>query len=103
MELLTDAYKSEISCVLSCYDRLILTGTIPEISFSQGMTTYMYQKGVKIFDYPKFAEPFKDQIRANAERIAKDQGLTIEFIRNSSIRKESIISEKIKSEAIIQG
>jgi len=56
----------------------------------------MYQKGVKIFDYPKFAEPFKDAIRANAERIAKEQGLTIEFIRKSSIRKESIISEKIK-------
>ena len=96
MELLTDTYKREIACVLSCYDRLILTGTIPEISFSQGMTTYMYQKGVKIFDYPKFAEPFKDAIRANAERIAKEQGLTIEFIRKSSIRKESIISDKIK-------
>lgn len=96
MELLTDTYKREIACVLSCYDRLILTGTIPELSFSQGMTTYLYQKGVKIFDYPKFAEPFKDAIRANAERIAKEQGLTIEFIRKSSIRKESIISDKIK-------
>ena len=96
MELLTDTYKRDITCVLSCYDRLIITGTIPEISFSQGMTTYMYQKGVKIFDYPKFAEPFKDAIRANAERIAKEQGLTIEFIRKSSIRKESIISDKIK-------
>jgi DNA-binding MarR family transcriptional regulator len=60
------------------------------------MTTYMYQKGIKIFDYPKFAEPFKDAIRANAERIAKEQGLTIEFIRKSNIRKESIISDKIK-------
>ncbi|HOY32333.1 MAG TPA: hypothetical protein PKW80_10675 [Bacteroidales bacterium] len=96
MKLLTDTYKSEIAFVLSCYDRLILTGTIPEISFSQGMTTFMYRNGVKIFDYPKFAEPFKDVIRTNAERIAKENGLSIEFIRKSSIRKESIISEKIK-------
>jgi len=56
----------------------------------------MYQKGVKIFDYPKFAEPFKDVIRANAERIAQENGLTIEFIRKTNIRKESIIMEKIK-------
>jgi len=96
MELLTDTYKNEISCLLSCYDRIIITGSIPVISFSQGMTNYLYQKGVKIFDYPKFAEPFKDVIRTNTERIAKENGVTIEFIRKSSIRKESIISEKIK-------
>jgi hypothetical protein len=73
MELLTETYKREISCVLSCFDRLILSGTMPEISYGQGMTKYMYEKGVKIFDYPKFAEPFKEIIRANAERIAKNQ------------------------------
>lgn len=96
MELLTETYKSDIALILSCYDRLLISGTIPEISYSQGMTTYMYQKGVKIFDYPKFAEPFKDVIRANAERIAQENGLTIEFIRKTNIRKESIIMEKIK-------
>ncbi|MCX6233762.1 MAG: MarR family transcriptional regulator [Bacteroidetes bacterium] len=69
---------------------------MPEISFSQGMTRYMYQNEVKIFDYPKFAEPFKDAIRANAERIAKEHGVEIEFIRKAGVRKESIISEKIK-------
>jgi len=55
----------------------------------------MYGKGIKIFDYPKFAEPFKESIRANAERIAKEQGVEIEFIRKTGIRKESIISDKI--------
>jgi len=96
MELLTKTYERKITCVLSCYDRLILSGTLPEISFSQGMTNYMYQNDVKIFDYPKFAEPFKEVIRANAERIAKEQGVEIEFIRKTGVRKESIISDKIK-------
>jgi len=96
MELLTETYKGKIAFVLSCYDRLILTGTMPEISYSQGMTSYMYQNEVKIFDYPKFAEPFKDAIRANAERIAKENSVEIEFIRKTNVRKESIISDKIK-------
>jgi DNA-binding MarR family transcriptional regulator len=96
MELLTETYKRDISCVLSCYDRLIISGTIPEISYSQGMTSYMYQNGIRIFDYPKFAEPFKESIRSNAERIAKENGVEIEFIRKSGVRKESIISDKIK-------
>jgi hypothetical protein len=96
MELLTETYKDKISCVLSCYDRLILTGTLPQISHSQGMTSYLYEKGIRIFDYPKFAEPFKDAIRANAERIAQENGIKIEFIGKADVRKESIISEKIR-------
>ncbi len=96
MELLTETYQNEISCVLSCFDRLILSGTLPEISYSQGMTRYIYDNGIKIFDYPKFAEPFKEAIRANAERIAKEHGIEIEFIRKAGVRKESIISEKIE-------
>ena len=96
MKLLSETFKSQIAFVLSCYDRLILTGTIPEISYCQGMTRYMYQNEVRIFDYPKFAEPFKDAIRANAERIAKEHGVEIEFIRKAGVRKESVISEKIE-------
>jgi len=37
------------------------------------MTKYLYAKGVKIFDYHKFAEPFKETIRTNVERIVKEQ------------------------------
>lgn len=95
MELITERYKDEIGFVLSCYDRLVFAGSLPEISYSQGMTNYMNQHGIKIFDYPKFAEPFKETIRANAERIAKENGVEIEFIRKAGIRKESIISDKI--------
>jgi hypothetical protein len=96
MKLLTETYGDKIAFVLSCYDRLVFTGSMPEISHCQGMTSYLYKNNVKIFDYPKFAEPFKEAIRANAEHIAKEHGVEIEFIRKSGVRKESIISEKIE-------
>jgi len=96
MKLLTETFGKQISFVLSCYDRLVFTGSMPEISHCQGMTSYLYKNNVKIFDYPKFAEPFKEAIRANAERIAKEHGVEIEFIRKTGVRKEFIISEKIK-------
>jgi hypothetical protein len=85
MKLLTETYKNEISFILSRYDRIIIIGTLPEISYSQGMTGYMYRHQERIFDYPKFAEPFKETIRANAERVAKENDLEIEFIRKSGI------------------
>jgi hypothetical protein len=93
MELLMTAHSKNISGVLSCFDRMILTGTLPTICYSQGMTSYLYSKGVRIFDYPKFAEPFKDTLRANAEQVAKDNGIEIEFVAKSHIRKEDLVKK----------
>lgn len=87
------AHSKNISGVLSCFDRMILTGTLPTICYSQGMTSYLYSKGVRIFDYPKFAEPFKDTLRANAEQVAKDNGIEIEFVAKSHIRKEDLVKK----------
>ena len=39
MKLLTDRYQDKISFVIGCCDRLILTGTLPEISYAEGMTS----------------------------------------------------------------
>jgi predicted transcriptional regulator len=96
MKLLTQTYQDQIKFTLSCYDRIIIIGTLPEISYSQGMTSYMFQHDEKIFDYPRFAEPMKSMIRENAERIAKEQGIKIEFIRNKNIRKEELIKKRLK-------
>ena len=93
MELLMTAHSKNISGVLCCFDRMIITGTLPTICYSQGMTSYLYSKGVRIFDYPKFAEPFKDTLRANAEQVAKDNGIEIEFVAKSHIRKEDLVKK----------
>lgn len=88
MELLTTKYANQISGILSCYDRIIITGTLPELCYSKGMTSYLYKNNIRIFDYPKFAEPFREKIRNNAEKIAKENGISIQFIKKSHIRKE---------------
>ena len=103
MELLTTKYKKRISGILSCFDRLIITGTIPQICYSQGMTSYLYAHNIRIFDYPKFAEPFRNEIRANAEQIAKDNNIEIEFVKKSHIRKEDIIKKVLNKRGYHSG
>lgn len=93
--LLQDRYARMIKGTTSCYDRIIISGTIPGICFAEGMTSYLYSKSVRIFDYPKFAEPFKEALRANAEAIAKANDLEIEFVRSSTARKEDIVSKAV--------
>lgn len=66
-ELITNRYSNKISGVLSCYDLIVVQGIIPGICYAQGMTGYLYANSIKIFDYPRFAESFRDQLRENAE------------------------------------
>jgi hypothetical protein len=74
--------------VLSCWDRILLFGTLPKICFAEGMTSYLYERRIRIFDYPKLAEPFRNTLRENAERLAAANGLEIEFLRKRKVRKE---------------
>lgn len=103
MELLIDRYKEKIAGSLGCYDRLVFTGTLPGLCYADGMTRYLYSKGIRIFDYPKFAEPYREKLRANAERLSKENGVAIEFVRNSTARKEDIVKKAIEKSGKTEG
>jgi hypothetical protein len=93
MQQFTERYAEKIRGVLSCLDRIVITGTIPRICFAEGMTGYLYQQGIRIFDYPQWADGLREEIRANAEKIASKNGLEIEFIRKNTFRKEDRIKK----------
>jgi len=73
-QMLTERYRDRLSGVLSCYDRIVITGTFPGICYAQGMTSFLYARGIRIFDYARFAEPLRDRIRARAEQLSAEQG-----------------------------
>ena len=92
MTLLTERYAEQIAGVISCYDRLVLMGTLPGVCYAEGMATFLRRHGIRLFDYPRFAEPLREEIRQNAERLAQEYGLEIEFIRSThAFRKEDRI------------
>jgi len=93
MSLLTDRYCNQISGVVSCYDRVVITGTIPQVCYAGGMTSYLNYKKIRIFDYARFAEPFRNKLRTNAEAIAIANNIKIEFVRKATIRKEALVQK----------
>lgn len=96
-KMITEQYQEQIRGTLSCYDRIILRGTIPVWCFAEGMTSFLYAQHIQIFDYPELAKKFRDEIRANAERLAVENGIEIEFIRKiKDFRKEDRIQAILK-------
>jgi hypothetical protein len=89
---LTERYDDRIAGVLSCYDRVVITGTVPVICYAEGMTRFLYANGIRIFDYPAFAMKLRDRVRDGAASLAAAAGLTIEHIAKSHIRKEEVVA-----------
>ena len=96
MALLTERYAKKIRGQLSCYDRIIIQGTLPGFCYADGMTAFLYANNIRIFDYPRFAQSLRDEIRHNAEKIAEKHSLEIDFIRKKNFRKEQRIEKILK-------
>jgi len=95
-ELLSERYANDLDGVLSCYDRIVITGSLQPFCYAQGMTHYLYQHEIRIFDYPQFAEPLREHIRENAEALAEANGVKIEFVRKQDVRKENRVQQILK-------
>ena len=93
---LTERYDDRIAGVLSCYDRVVITGTLPTICYAEGMTRFLYAIGVKIFDYPAFAQTLRDRVRDAAASLAARAGVTIEHIAKTHIRKEAVVQRVLE-------
>ncbi|OGT88933.1 MAG: hypothetical protein A2514_11210 [Gammaproteobacteria bacterium RIFOXYD12_FULL_61_37] len=89
---LTERYAANLQGVLSCFDRIIITGTLPGACYAKGMTVFLYSHGIRIFDYPRFAEPLRERIRERAQEVCAAAGIKIEHVSNSSIRKEERVA-----------
>lgn len=61
-----------------------------------------YSKGIRIFDYPKFAEPFREQLRANVEQIAQANGIEIEFVAKWPFCKDDLAKKVLDAEEYIR-
>ena len=89
---LTERYAANLHGALSCYDRIIVTGTLPGACYPGGMTSFLYAHGIRIFDYPKFAEPLRERIREHAQAVGAANGVSIEHVNKAHIRKEDLVA-----------
>ena len=94
--VLLERYDDRIAGVLSCYDRVVITGTLPTVCYAAGMTTFLNASQVRIFDYPRFAEPLRELVRERAAALAVAAGTSIEQIGKKHVRKEAVVAKVLE-------
>ncbi len=97
-------YQDKIQGVLSCYDRVVIKGTLPNASHAGAMTNLLYRKNYLLNDITKFTNPLRNEVYKNAKQIAKTAGIEIEYIRNTKkVRKEDLVKKQIEKRGIKNG
>ena len=94
---LVERYDERIAGVLSCYDRVVIIGTLPTVCYAAGMTRFLYAREVRVFDYPQFAATLRERVRERAASLAAEAGITIEHIAKSHVRKEAVVAKVLET------
>lgn len=91
--LLTERYQDRITGVLSCFDRVIISGSLVDCCHEGAMRAELVRRQLLFFDYGKFVNPLRNRLHDTARSIAQAEGVEVEFIqRPNSFRKEDRIA-----------
>jgi hypothetical protein len=102
MTNITEIYADQIDGVITCVDRLVLHGTLQNVGYAKGMTSFCYGEKIRIFDsskqpgYTTFAKGLKDELRAHIQAFATEQGVEIKHLKNHRIRKLDMVKKIIR-------
>ena len=97
MELLTERHADEIAGVLSCYDRILIQGTLPGLCYAEGMTAYLKARQIRIFDYAHFAQPLRDALRDPDGRVRARAALACWNLGGPDNRVVAVLAELLWS------
>ena len=91
---LEDRYDDRIVGVLSCYDRVVITGTLPTVCYAGGMTGFLSAIEVHIFRLSGIrGDAARAGVRERVATVAAEAGVAIgDHIAQSHIRKEEIVA-----------
>lgn len=91
MDAFTHGFGDRIEGVLSSFDHLAISGTLPEIGHAQGMARELRRRGLRLWDFHAFAQEQADRIRSGVEAMASSQGLEVEYLAKGKSYGETAI------------
>lgn len=103
MSSLTERYADQIAFTLSCFDRMVLSGTLVDFGHAGAATHELYRRQLRIFDFPQFVRGLRDRLCRDVEALAVAQGLRIAFVASAKTSKEALIQRCLATRGTAPG
>ena len=86
-------HEKEIAGIISVNDRIVIRGTLPIVSYSQGMNSFLFRNSIRIFDYLKFASGLRDNYIDYVKNFATENNIPIKPLNSYKIFKEDEVQK----------
>lgn len=103
MERFLARHSNRIVGSVSGFDRLLFRGTLRSISYVDGLDRFLSSQRIRYKDFAGFAERITRRLRAHAEEVAQQTGRPLEYLRSSTIAKDTRAREILTRDAIAEG
>src|SRR4051812_1719365 len=88
---LLERHANEISGVLECFDRVILTGTYRAIGWPQAMMAYLGARQVRMADFAAtLANGWRKEMAAHIHQRARTEGVEVRQVQASECKEEIV-------------
>src|SRR5947199_4371748 len=101
--LFLQRHGEKIEAALGCYDRLVITGTLLDVAYPAAVQHRLNERDLRCLDLGEFAQPLWETVRENAEAVAKEAGLEIEYLVCKGARKEDRIGAVLAKRGKLPG
>jgi hypothetical protein len=103
MERFRHRHSDRIIGTLSGFDRILFRGTLRSLSYLQGMDKFLGSQRVLYKDFGAFAERLSDQVKAQAEAVARRHQRPLVYLESAQQSKEDIAHAIREKDGIREG
>jgi len=97
MNSIISKYEKQIAGTISCFDRLIISGTLQTIAYDKNMSWYLYNNKIQIFGYTDFAQQIREKIKDAVMTVAERNNIKIQYLTSYRTRKEALVHEILET------
>ena len=103
MERFLHIHADNVLGVLGGFDRMLFRGTLRSLSYVKGMDAFLGSKGILYKEFGAFAERCSNQIKAQAEAIARQHQRPLLYVESAQVSKEELAQEIRERDGISEG
>jgi hypothetical protein len=102
MHTFIDKFAEKVTGKLECFDRVIFKGHLMHLSYSEGLETFMAQRGLRIADFGLFAQTQSEQLVLHAKSVAAKHRRPYQYLARR-IRKDDEARRMAERDGIRHG
>lgn len=103
MERFLQRHAGGVVGVLSGFDRVLFRGTLRSLSYVAGMEAFLCSQRVLYKNFSGFAQQLSEQVKAQAEAIARQHGRPLHYLQSAPRSKEELARQIMERDGISEG